>query len=354
MTHSLDAGIADPTPLATPEPMESTTDDGGAVAAPNLERSLLRPRTILSFLFAAVIVVFFVRSVKLDFTAVWARMRAANPLLLVAAFAVYYCTFVVRGLRWRTLLGNVGYSREDGHPMPSVAGLVEILYLSWFTNCIVPARLGDAYRGYMLKKSAGVSFTVTLGTILAERLIDITVLAAMMSGAALVAFRGSLPAEAERALLGGVVLSVVGIGVLLVLPRLRPLVHRLLPQRLHAHYAGLESGIVGSFRRIPQLLGYSIVAWLIEGTTLFLVARAVGAPVTIPAAIVVALIASLLSIIPFTPAGLGMVEAGFVLVLTQLGLNTTTAGAVSLLDRVVTYWSIIFIGAIVYIASRKK
>jgi uncharacterized membrane protein YbhN (UPF0104 family) len=41
-------------------------------------------------------------------------------------------------------------------------------------------------------------------------------------------------------------------------------------------------------------------------------------------------------------------------VLTQLGLGTTTAGAVSLLDRVVTYWSIIFIGAIVYIASRKK
>ena len=34
----------------------------------------------------------------------------------------------------------------------------EILYISWFVNCVVPAKLGDVYRAYLLKmNSAGVA-----------------------------------------------------------------------------------------------------------------------------------------------------------------------------------------------------
>jgi uncharacterized protein (TIRG00374 family) len=62
--------------------------------------------------------------------------------------------------------------------MPSAFGLTRIMYLAWFTNCITVARLGDAYRGYLLKKAMGVSFAVTLGTVLAERLLDLLVMAA--------------------------------------------------------------------------------------------------------------------------------------------------------------------------------
>src|SRR3712207_7067169 len=41
----------------------------------------------------------------------------------------------------------------------SVLGISEIVMLSWFANCIVPAKLGDAYRAYLLKRTAGVSFS---------------------------------------------------------------------------------------------------------------------------------------------------------------------------------------------------
>ena len=59
-----------------------------------------------------------------------------------------------------------------------------------------------------------------------------------------------------------------------------------------------------------------------------------------------ALVASLLTIVPFTPAGLGFTETGMVLVLTRLGLDPTAAGAVALLNRVINYWSIVIFGAI--------
>ena len=90
----------------------------------------------------------------------------------------------------------------------------------------------------------------------------------------------------------------------------------------------------------------SVAVW---GTAL-----AIGAPLSIGGAIVVALVGSLLTTIPFTPAGVGFSETGMLLALTQLGLDPTAAGAVALLNRAINYWSIVLFGAILYIFSDKK
>lgn len=339
------------------EPRAATTPAEETVigAPPEIGRRIFQPRTIIGFLIAiAVLYFFYRRGFNLDFGEVWAKMRSANGPLLVFTFFVYYSSFIFRTLRWQLLLGNVGYSRKAGVPMPSTLGLGEILYLSWFANCVTVARLGDAYRGYMLKRSAGVSFTVTMGTILAERLLDLVVLAGLMAVSVFAAFRGSLPPEAESALIGGVILAAVGLIGLASLRHLRPLIERILPERLFRHYHGMESGIIGSLKGIPQLTGFSIAGWMIEAITLWLTARSLDAPLSIVGAMVVALVASLLTTIPFTPAGLGFTESGMVLVLGRLGLDPNLAGAVALLNRVINYWSIIVIGAILYLFSRKK
>ena len=150
---------------------------------PPLERRVLRPQTLLSF-GLALLALYFVarRGLGLDLGEVWARMRAADPLIFLLALAVFYCSFAVRALRWQTLLGNVGLSRSAGVPMPSTAGLAESLNLAWLAKSVAVARLGDAYRGYRLKKAAGVSFPVRRGSMLAERLIEIGVVAARLSG----------------------------------------------------------------------------------------------------------------------------------------------------------------------------
>lgn len=322
---------------------------------PEIGRRIFQPRTIIGFLIAiAALYFFYRRGFNLDFGEVWAKMRSANGLLLILTFFVYYSSFIFRTLRWQMLLGNVGYSRKAGVPMPSTLGLGEILYLSWFANCVTVARLGDAYRGYMLKRSAGVSFTVTMGTILAERLLDLVVLAGLMAVSVFAAFRGSLPPEAESALIGGGVLAAVGLIGLASLRHLRPLIERILPARIFQHYHGVERGIIGSLKGIPQLTSFSIAGWAIEAITLWLTARSLDAPLSIVGALVVALVASLLTTIPFTPAGLGFAESGMVLVLGRLGLDPSLAGAVALLNRVINYWSIIVLGTILYLFSRKK
>ena len=271
---------------------------------------------------------------------------------LLLAFAAFYCSFPMRALRWRILLGNVGYGPAAGVRVPPTAGLTRIMYLGWFANCVTIARLGDAYRGYLLKKAAGVSFTVALGTILAERLLDVVVLAAMLGATVLLAFRESLPPEATVALFAGLILSTIGLCGVLVMRRLRGVVERVLPLRLHAHYERFERGTAGSFKRVPLLVAYSVAGWIIEGSALYLTAAAVDAPVSVAAALMVALVASLLTTVPFAPSGLGFTEAGTVLLLKWLGLDTDAAGAVALLFRIINYWSIVALGSVLYVFAR--
>jgi uncharacterized protein (TIRG00374 family) len=314
---------------------------------------VFRLRNVVSFLLAlAVLYLVYRELLGLDWREAWASVQGANPGLFALALAIFYCSFPLRALRWETLLGNVGYDGTVGRPMPSTLGLTRIMYLAWFANCVTVARLGDAYRGYLLKKSAGVSFAVTLGTVLAERLLDLVVLAAMMGAGVLIVFGGSLPTEAAQALAAGLIISAVGIVGLLALQRFRWAFERILPKRLHAHYSRLEHGVINSFHRLPRLVAYSTAGWVIEGAALYATTAALGAPVSVAGALVVALAASLLSTVPFTPGGLGFTEAGMVLMLGWLGLDATTASAVTLLFRLINYWSIVVFGFVLYVFAR--
>src|ERR687889_272645 len=166
-----------------------------AVGVPPLGRRIFSVRNVVSFLLAVAVLYLVYRQVLgLDWRETWASVSGANAWFFALAFLIFYCSFPLRGLRWKVLLENVGYGRDVGLPVPSTLGLTRIMYLAWFANCVTIARLGDAYRAYLLKREAGFSFAVTLGTVLAERLLDLLVLAAMMGAGVLVVFGGSLPA----------------------------------------------------------------------------------------------------------------------------------------------------------------
>jgi len=321
-----------------------------AAAGPPLGRRVFSLRNIASVLLTLLVLYLVYRQVLgLDWQEVWTTVRGASPGLFAFAFAFFYSSFPLRALRWKALLVNVGYGRADGRPMPSALGLTRIMYTAWFVNCVTVARLGDAYRGYLLKRAAGVSFAVTLGTVLAERLLDLVVMATMMGAGVLVVFSGSLPTGALQALVAGLILSVVGIVGLLAMRRFRQAFELILPERLHAFYARLEHGAVDSFRRLPLLVALSAVGWVLEGAALYATAAAVGAPVSVAGALVVALAASLLTAVPITPAGLGFTEVGMVVMLGWLGVDVTTATVITLLFRLINYWSIVVLGFVLYV-----
>jgi uncharacterized protein (TIRG00374 family) len=333
-------------------PGKTPGDD--TAGSPPLGRRIFSPPNIASFLLAVgVLYLVYHQALGLDWDEAWATMREASVALFALAFVVFYGTFFLRTLRWKALLANVGYDGTAGQPIPSTFGLTKIMYIAWFANCVTVARLGDAYRAYLLKRAAGVSFAVTLGTVLAERLLDLLVLVAMMGTGVLIVFGGSLPTEAAQALAAGLILSAVGVIGLLTMRRLRGAVERFLPKRLHAQYSRLEHGVVDSFRGgLPLLVVYSAIGWVLEGAALYLVVAATDAQVSVVGTLLVALAASLLTAVPITPAGLGFTEAGMVIMLGWLGLDIYTATAATLLFRIINYWSVVVFGFVFYVFGR--
>jgi glycosyltransferase 2 family protein len=323
----------------------------GAAAGPPLGQRIFSLRNVASvFLTLLVLYLVYRQVLGLDWQEVGTTVQGASLGLFALALVIFYCSFPLRALRWKALLANLGYGRADGQqPMHSALGLTRIMYVAWFVNCVTVARLGDAYRGYLLKKAAGVSFAVTLGTVLAERLLDLVVLAAMMGAGVLVVFGHSLPTGALQGLAAGLILSVVGTVGLLAMRRFRRAFEQILPERLHAFYTRLEHGAVDSFRRLPLLVALSVAGWVLEGAALYAVAAAVGAPVSVAGALVVALAASLLTAVPITPAGLGFTEVGMVVTLGWLGVDVTTATGITLLFRLINYWSIVVLGFVLYV-----
>ncbi len=92
---------------------------------------------------------------------------------LVGAVVLYAIATLVRGERWHALL-----RAEGGHP--SRADSQGLNVVGYAANNVLPARAGDAVRVFLMAPRAGLSKKSVLGTLLAERLLDIVVILVLL------------------------------------------------------------------------------------------------------------------------------------------------------------------------------
>jgi len=322
----------------------------------SLGRRLRQPRTIISLVLPLVLLALFAKSLPgFHFEELPNDLAHANPLLLLAAFVVFYSGFPIRGLRWATLV------RQSGFKL-GLRDATEILFLSWLVNCLVPAKLGDVYRAWLLKINSTVSLSRTFGTVFIERILDLFSIVSLGLMAGFVSFRNGLPGDVQIVFAIGVVfVLVLALGLLTLRNFGRRIILRLpLPHRVLELYDRFEEGVFSSMdlRTLPRLVVLTGLAWGTEAMRLYLVVQAFGfqdAHLGISGAFFVALSASLLTAVPLTPAGIGFVESGVVGLLTIVyNVPQTEALAITLVDRVISVLSIILIGSIAYALSGKR
>ncbi|MEX0709738.1 MAG: lysylphosphatidylglycerol synthase transmembrane domain-containing protein [Chloroflexota bacterium] len=316
----------------------------------SLARRLLNLRTIGSIAFGLVLVfLLFGVILNVDFEHTFELMTRANVWLLLAGLVAYYLTFPLRSLRWTLILRRVGTSVRYGSAM-------EILFLSWFVNCIVPAKLGDLYRAYLLRGNFGASISRTVGTIFIERVTDIVVIFGLALAAGYWSFRGRNRPEVDALFLAGFVVALVLVLLVVGLRYQGQRLTRLLPERVREFYERFHEGSTGALT--PSVLlpvgAITAVVWLLEGARVYFVIQALNLTdmqLGISSSVFVALAASLLTAIPLTPAGIGFVQGGIVLALGLYGVSPEAGTAVALTDFVLSTLSVILIGGVLYAFS---
>ncbi len=319
----------------------------------SLASRLRQPRTIVSLVLPIVLLLLFALNLpgfRLD--QLPGRILAANPALLCVAFVVFYLGFPLRGSRWARLV------RATGFHLPTFDA-TEIIFVSWLVNCLVPAKLGDLYRAWLLKINSPVSLSRTFGTVFIERVLDLFAIVILGLASGFVSFRTGLPADVQAVFaigIGVVVLLAAGLFTLRNFGR-RILDRLPLPRTILEFYDRFEEGVFSGvgLRAMPILIVLTALIWSTEALRLLFVVEALSLPdvhLGISGAFFVALTGSLLTAVPLTPAGLGVVETGLVAVLTIVyGIPTQDAATITLVDRAISVLSIIVLGSIAYAVS---
>jgi uncharacterized protein (TIRG00374 family) len=263
---------------------------------------------------------------------------AASAGWLVASLGVYALAIFLRGWRWDRILtlSRIPHERADAF------WLIPVTYMG---NTVLPLRGGEILRISLMSKRAHARVREVLGTVIAERILDVTTLAVLfvvltwtgIDGAP----TGKIAAYFAAALL---VFGALLLFVYLLLRRrgrfdtfagrIRPYAHA---SRLFAHAEGWT------------LAGMSGLIWLLEGATVMLVGRSVGIHLDLLAALLTNVIATLFSAVPAGPAYAGSYDAGILLGLHAANVNGAAALGFLLLVRFIVFVPVTIVGLVVLV-----
>lgn len=324
---------------------------GRTKGSKGLIRRLLSPSKIAPLIIVVVLISFIGIRVEIDWGKTMGFIGDTNPFWILVALISHYITFLFRGARWRVLLQNTDPLATQPEKLPSVLYYGRLILMGWFVNGITWFRLGDAYRAYAYSQDQKRSFPKTMGTILAERLVDLLVVLLLLAIGGISLYLGGRIQPSPLFLILGGGISLVGIGGLIAMYFMRRWISPRLPGSLQRIYEQFHTGTMGSFRNIPLLFLLGIMCWLAEMGRLIFVLKALNIQLSTGMMIFAPMANGLLSTIPITPGGLGIVETGLTGLLI-LELVREKAIAVALIDRSISYGSVLVTGGIIFTARQ--
>lgn len=201
-----------------------------------------------------------------DFGAVAAALRGASWGWLVPMAGLSFLSVAIRAWRWHLLLGALP---ADG-PRPTLRLTLGATFIGYLVNYAAP-RAGEVARAANVSARSGLAFPAVVGTVVAERVLDVVSLAVALLIVLLfygdrVAFVTEGLSAAVAAALAGVSVAVLAVGVLAFVA-LVAVVVRTARRRMSGRLAGLVAGFrdglaaVGRTRRTAALVGSTVLMW---------------------------------------------------------------------------------------------
>lgn len=322
----------------------------------SIKKKVLSFPTLMSFLIGGVLIYFLSSRFNLDWSQMFSHIKEMNIFSYVCALFLYYVSFVFRGVRWRVLGLNASRKLVENSELsfrtPPIYECSLLILNGWFVNSIAWLRMGDAYRAYAFGSRTRAGFSWSLGTIFAERVLDMsTVFVLLLIGGGLLT--ASIDDTMSRILiLSAFAMSVVLLLVVLVIFYAGNWLITFLPEKLSRYVVNFKEGTVGSFDRLPVLIMLGALGWGIEILRLWLVINSLGIETELALIMIAALGASVFSTVP-TPGGVGVVEPGMTALLS-IGMSGSEAAAVALCDRGITYLSVLVVGLLAFLGWQAK
>jgi glycosyltransferase 2 family protein len=274
---------------------------------------------------------------------VWWALRQDAPRLphgavqlgaLAGAIALYAVNTLVRSERWHRLL------LDDG-ARPARADSYALTTIGYAVNNVLPARAGDAARVVLMAPRAAASRRTVVGTLVAERLLDIAVILVLFLVVGY-AVLGEVAGDSVEWIALATVALAAGAALAMVLVRRN--------ERIHAFVAPMLS----STARLVSphgalLLAMTFGIWIIEAAVWIAVGASVGFGMSFLEGLYLVALASVFALIPSGPGYAGTQDAATIIGIKAIGGTGATAVSYLVMLRFVLLVPITVIGLLLLV-----
>lgn len=281
------------------------------------------------------------------FDQLWAAISGAQWGWLSAGVLLFLVSYLARAFRWQVLL----YPRAV-----HFQNVLSILCIGYLLSNILPARLGDVARAYLIGEREKVSKASALSTIAVERITD-----GLCMGLMLLGILTLLPQVSMEARATGLLAAIGGVIALLALALLsarletiknileRPLARiRFLPRaKLWKLLAALMDGfaILRAPRPLAWMLCWSLVAWAFNVAFYWLLMIGLGMNLPPTAAALVIAITGLAVVVPSSPGYIGVFHyAAQQALVLGFGADPSISLSFAFLAHGLTYLTVTLVG----------
>ncbi len=269
----------------------------------------------------------------------WAQLKAAlaevSYPLLPLVIVVYLAGFIPRAQKWRLILAALG-----SVPLGSCLGYS---FVGCAGNAVLPARLGEVVRAFVCGRREGLAATSVLSTIVLERVLEVLSLMLLFGFTVWATGQGDLRSWA----LAGLAAILVLTGFIFLLQRhgewLLKLVGVLPWPGVRQRVTGLARlfleglAVVREPGRLLAVLALGLVVYLVEGTSYWLLARAMSLEVSYLQVLFVLCFIFVGMLIPAAVGNIGPLQYFCVLGFGFFGVAGSTALVYSVFLNVILY-----------------
>ncbi|MFZ4860016.1 MAG: lysylphosphatidylglycerol synthase transmembrane domain-containing protein [Desulfuromonadaceae bacterium] len=290
---------------------------------------------------------------KIDFFQLWTALLGVDYRFIVLAVGGTFVNYLLRAVRWHYLL-----IPEKKIPLSSLYPATIIGYMA---NNLLPARLGEFVRAYVLARKEGLQMPTVFASLVIDRLFDgFTVMLILL----FTLFTLKLPqgmADAETALkTGGVVTFILYAGIIIFLLLLKRQTMRTLhwtgvllkpfPQKLSERIIRLLGSFISGIRisskggHISAVLISSLLIWIFCIIPVYSVLLGFGIKLPVAASMFILVLLVFAVMVPASPGYIGTYHYACFKGLSAFGIPESTAVTVALVIHAVGFFPVIMAG----------
>jgi uncharacterized protein (TIRG00374 family) len=290
--------------------------------------------------------VFIYLSLKgIDFSELKLSLKSANYIYLFPVLILVLSLLLLRSFRWGVILSPlIKYDQKT---------LFIITAIGYMVGSIIPARIGEIARPYLVKQKNGIRMSSTIATVVVERIFDMLALMFILFVVILVI---PLP---ETLFNTGIIILVISILIFMVLIFLAvkkdfslnkaDIVFEKLPDKpaaflkrlLHSFVEGLQ--ILPDIKKTLYLFFLSVLVWVLNSATFYVMFYAFGFELNFIDACSLTVISAIAVILP-APGFVGTFHYACILGLSYFGISKTEAASYAVLIHFMQIIPIIVLG----------